>query len=89
MIFEKGRRTHNDFFIYNTAIEVVDSFKYLGTTLFKNGNWYRSQKSIAQHASFVLYNLLAVFKDVELPASQKCQLFDSFVGSILYFGAEV
>ena len=37
MIFEKGRRTTHEFFIYNMAIEVVDSFKYLGITLFKNG----------------------------------------------------
>ena len=43
MIFEKGRRTHHDFYIYNTALEVVESFKYLGLTLFKNGNWNRSQ----------------------------------------------
>ena len=38
IIFEKGRRTHYDFYIYNTVIELVDSFKYLGITLFKNGN---------------------------------------------------
>ena len=30
-----------------------------------------------------------MFKDIELPASQKCKLFDSLVGSILNFGAEV
>ena len=28
MIFEKGRRTHFDFIIYNTKIEIVDQFKY-------------------------------------------------------------
>ena len=89
MIFEKGRRTHYDFYIYNTVIDVVDSFKYLGITLFKNGNWYRSQKTIAQHASFALYNLFTVFKDIQLPVSQKCKLFDSLVGSILNFGADV
>ena len=37
MNFEKGRRTHYDFYINNTALELVDSFKYLGITLFKNG----------------------------------------------------
>lgn len=89
MIFEKGRRTHYDFFIYNTPIELVDSFKYLGITLFKNGNWYRTQKTIAQHASFALYNLFAVLKDVDLPVTQKCKLFDSLVGSVLNFGAEL
>ena len=89
MIFEKGRRSHHDFYIYNTAIEVVDSFKYLGITLFKNGNWYRSQKFIAQHASFALHNLFCLLKTVELPISQKCKLFDSLVGSILNFGSEI
>ena len=39
MIFEKGRRSHHDFYIYNSVIELVDSFKYLGITLFKNSNW--------------------------------------------------
>ena len=34
MIFEKGRRTHHDFYVYNTVLEVVESFKYLGVTLF-------------------------------------------------------
>ena len=89
MIFENGQRTDHTFYIYNTAIEVVDSFKYLGIMLFKNGNWYRSQKSIAQHASFALYNLFSVFNDVDLPVSRKCKLFDTLVGSILNFGAEI
>ena len=47
MIFEKGKRTHYDFFIYNSVLELVESFKYLGITLFKNGNWYRSEKKIS------------------------------------------
>ena len=77
MIFEKGRRTYYDFFLNNTKIDLVDNFKYLGITLFKNGNWYRSQKCIAQHASRALYNLFTIFNKIELPTSQKCKLFDS------------
>lgn len=67
----------------------MDSFKYVGITLFKNGNWYRSQKSIAQHSAFALYNLFAIFNDVDLPVSRKCKLFDTLVGSVLNFGAEI
>ena len=89
MIFEKGGRTYYEFLIYDTKIDLVDSFKYLGITLFKNSNWNRFQKSIAQHASYALYNLFTVFNNIELPPSQKCKLFDSLVGSILNFGAEV
>ena len=89
IIFEKERHTYHEFFIYDTKIDLVDCFKYLGITLFKNGNWYRSQKCIAKHASHALYNLFAVLNNIELPTSQKCKLFDSLVSSILNFGAEV
>ena len=89
MIFEKGRQTYHEFFIYDTKIDLVDCFKYLGITLFKNGNWYRSQKYIAKHASHALYNLFAVLNNIESQTSQKCKLFDSLVGSILNFGADV
>jgi hypothetical protein len=58
-------------------------------TLFKNGNWSRSQKTIAQHASLALHNLFRLFQNVDLPISQKCNLFDTLIASILNFGAEV
>ena len=89
MVFEKGRHTYYDFFIYGNAIELVDSFKYLGITFFKNGNWHRTQKIIAKHASFALHNLFTIFNAIELPVTQKCKLFDTLVASILHFGSEV
>ena len=89
MIFEKGRRTHFDFYIYETLIEVVDQFKYLGVTLFKNGNWNRTQKCLSQHASFALHNLFTVFKKIELPISQKLRLFDTLVSPILNYSSEI
>ena len=94
MIFEKGRRTHHaqhDFYIYKTALEVVESFKYFGVTLFKNGNWNRSQKMYSKYASFALYSVhvFTILNSVELPLSQQCLLFDTLVGSILNFGSEI
>ena len=90
MIFERSRdATYADCFINNTRIEVIESCKYLGVTLFKNGNWNRSQKCIAKHDSFTLYNLFTVFNNIELSVNQKCKLFDSLVGSILNFGSEI
>jgi len=56
-MFEAGRPTHYEFYIYNKRIEIVESFNYLGIQLYKNGNWNRTQKYIAQHASFSLHNL--------------------------------
>lgn len=89
MIFENGRTSHYDFKIYNNSIEQVESFKYLGINLFKNGNFNRSQKLIAQHASFSLYKLYQIFENTELPVYQKIKLFDSLVGSTLNFCSEV
>ena len=48
MIFERGRHTSFNFTYSNIKLDVVSSFKYLGVTLHKNGNWHRTQKHIAQ-----------------------------------------
>ena len=89
MIFEKGRHTSYAFYLNNTKLEVVKSFKYLGVYFFKNGNWHRTQKCIADHASFALHNLFSLFTHVEISISQKCKLFDALVGSILNYSSEI
>ena len=77
MIFEKGRPTRHDFYIYNTAIEVVNSFKYLGINFFQNGSWYRSQ-----HGARALNGLYNILNNIELPVEQKFKLlillYDTF-----------
>ena len=61
MIFEKGRHTSHDFYLNNVKLEVVTSFKYLGIHFFKNGNLFRTQKRIAEHAAYALHNLFSLF----------------------------
>ena len=68
---------------------MVDSFKYLGVHFFKNGNWFRTQKRLAQHASYALHNLFALFRQIDIPVTEKCKLFDTLVGSILNYSSEV
>jgi hypothetical protein len=89
MIFENGRHTSNDFFLYNTRIEIVESFKYLGVYIFKNGNWNRIQRYISQHASYPLHNLFIVCNQLELPVSQMISLFESIVLATFNYTAEV
>ena len=89
MIFENGRHTKYDFYLNDSILETVTSFKYLGMHLFKNGNWFRTQKRLAQHSSYSLHNLFIVFNQLELTPSDKCKLFDSLVGSILNYSAEI
>ena len=56
---------------------------------FKNGNWHRTQKCIADHASFALHNLFSLFTHVEISIYRKCKLFDALVGSILNYSSEI
>lgn len=89
VIFENGRHTSYDFYIYYSLIEVVTSFKYLGVHLFKNGNWNRTQKRVAQHASYSMHNLFIVYNQLDLPVSKQTQLFDTLVAPILNYSAEI
>jgi hypothetical protein len=89
VIFEKGRYTRHNFFINDTPIEIVNSFKYLGTHFFKNNSWFMTQKRIAQHASFSLHNVFTVFNQLSLNTSDKCKLFDCLVGTVLNYNAEI
>ena len=57
--------------------------------LFKNGNCYRTEQKLAQHSYPALHNLFIVFNQLNLNIPDKCKLFDSMVGSVLNFAAEV
>ena len=89
MVFEKGHSVKPKLYLNDEELEVVDSFKYLGVVLYKNGNWHRTQQHLAQHSMFALHKVLNVFHHVTLPVNEKCKLFDSMVGSILNFSSEV
>ena len=73
----------------NKILDIVNNFKYLGVKLFKNGKWFQTQKSIAQRSLVALHNLFIVFNQIDLNAKDKCSLFDSLVGSIVNYGAEI
>ena len=68
---------------------MVSSFKCSGIHFFKNGNLFRTQKRIAEHAAYALHNLFSLFSQIELTISEKCKLFDTLIGSFLNYSAEV
>lgn len=89
MIFERGRHTTHNFYLYNQQIEIVSSFKYLGIYFFKNGNWHRTQKCIAEHASKAMYRLFSIFNQYEFRTFEKSKLFDTLVASVLNYCSEI
>ena len=81
LIFEKSNRhTNYDFYLYNENLRGL---------LFKNGNWSRTQKCIAEHASKAMHRLLSVFNQYEFKTNEKCKLFDTLVSSILSYSSEI
>ena len=89
MLFEKGKTANKMFYYSDIELESVHSCKYLGVTLYKNGNWHRTQKCIAEYGTYSLHNLYKTLSNIELPVSEKFKLFDSFVGSVLCYASEV
>ena len=89
MIFEKRGNTQFDFKYDNIILDIVNNFKYLGVTLYKNGKWSQTEKTVAQRSQAALHNLFIVFNQIDLTTKDKCNLFDSLVGSVLNYGAEI
>ena len=89
MIFEKGKTANKLFYYSDIELEIVHSFKYLGVMFYKNGNWHRTQKCIAEYGTYSLHNLYKTLSNIELPVSEKFKLFDFLVGSVLCYASEV
>jgi hypothetical protein len=90
VIFEKSnRQTSFNFTLYGEPLEIVASFKYLGVTLFKNGNWYKTIKSISEHGNRALHRLFSVVNQYEFPTKEKLNLFDKLVTPVLHYSAEI
>lgn len=76
--------------LYNgQPLEVVDYFNYLGTIFSYTGNFSLNQEHLIGKALKALNILLYNCKEFDLKPKLLCQLFDSFVGSILSYSSEV
>jgi len=91
MVFRKrGRLLANEKWSFDgKELMVVDDFNYLGTVFNYTGNFKLNQEYLAGKAIKALNILLQHCKKYELKPKILCQLFDSFVGSILNYSAEV
>ena len=89
MIFEKVRQTIADIYFDDEKLELIEAFKYLGLTFFKNGKWFRSQKIISQYGNYASHKLKCLLKNENLNVNEKIKLFDSLVSSVLNYASEV
>ena len=91
MVFRKrGRLLSNEKWNFDgKELTVVDDFNYLGTVFNYTGSFKLNQEYLAGKAIKALNVLLQHFKKYDLKPKILCQLFDSFVGSILKYSAQV
>lgn len=91
MVFRnRGRLLRGENWTYNNQdIEVVDEFNYLGTIFKYTGSFSSNTEYIIGKALKALNVLLVNCKKLPLKPKILCQLFDSFVGSILLYASEI
>ena len=87
LIFEKGRHTSNDFYLFNQRLEVVTSFKYLGVYFFQK--WKLGKNTKMHFVQRALYGLFSIINNYEFKTQEKRRLFDTLVASVLNYSSEV
>ena len=91
MVFRKrGRVRPNENWQYNGhQVEVVDTFNYLGTIFSYTGSFRTNIDHLSGKGLKALNILLVKCCKVPLTPKTLCQLFDSFVSSILHYSCEI
>ena len=84
---KKGRIRPNECWTFNN--EVIDNFNYLGIVFNYNGNFATNNEFLIGKALKAMNTLLYNCKKVPVKPKVLCQLFDSFVGSILNYACEI
>ena len=88
LIINKGRHRTCQFYYNGIALDIVNSFKYLGVVFSSNGSFRKAKVEIAKQAERAMYNLLAKCKNLALPIDMKIDLFNKMVKPILLYGCE-
>ena len=91
MIFQKGGQLKQTYYwtYNNEEIEVVKSFVYLGVLFSSGGSFQQATSTLVGKALRAMRSLFNLTKDYDLPIHISCNLFDSYVGSILNYNCEV
>ena len=72
----------------NMSVEVVESFKYLGMTITRDGRMEEEIRSRIGATSRCYYNLLELFKKRSISAKTKLKIYNTIIRPILLCGCE-
>ncbi|XP_071123183.1 uncharacterized protein [Mytilus edulis] len=90
IVFRNGwQQVNHSWYYVKHELKVMNSFVYLGNLFHYNGKFQQTQKRLSQQANKGLASLFNLFKMLYTSTQQKCEMFDSLVGSILCYGSEI
>ena len=89
MFNKKKNKTNVVFKIYGQAIDLQDSYSYLGVIFNYNGNFCAARKKLLDQANKTLYALYRKIRNLAIPIDLQLKLFDSLITPILVYSCEV
>ena len=90
IIFSRKKlQKHNEFEIYGSNIEIVDSYSYLGLLFNYNGKFTCARKKLTEQAKKALYALYRKIRNMSVPVDLQLRLFDSLVLPVLLYSSEI
>jgi hypothetical protein len=89
VVFRRRGRVEQHWTYDNQVVDVVDSFNYLGVVANYNGSFANHCQLTTGKGLKAMNALLCNTREIMLSPRILCQLFDSFVGSVLSYGSEV
>ena len=89
MIFGSRSKSRHTFHINNSQIEIVKSYKYLGTYFTNSGNFLVNRKHLAEQAKKALFYFYKRINNLNLPPDLIFKLFDNTISPILLYNSEI
>ena len=91
VIFRNGGKIKdNEKWTFNgDDLEIVNEITYLGMLFNYNGKFLKTQKHIAEQARKAYFAINNKLKDFNFNMETKCSVFDTYIGSILGYAAEI
>jgi len=91
LIFSKGntKKISKEFFIYDSEIEVTDSYTYLGIPFTSSGKFKTARKFLKTKAMRAIFKLKSLLSSENISIALGKDLFDKFVKPILMYGSEL
>jgi len=89
IIFGARNRNRYNFTLGESALQLTDTYHYLGITFSNNGSFLNARKHIVAQAKKAMFLLFAKSNKADLPPDLVLKLFDYTVSPILTYGSEV